>query len=67
VNHPRVRGVLIDPNRKGITNIPDPEWFAALLVGAANFAVAFSREEETFDRDALVAAIVELQRRALEL
>jgi len=58
---------LIDTNRKGITNIPDPYWFAVLLVGAANFAVAFSREEQTFDRDALVAAIVELQRRALEL
>jgi hypothetical protein len=37
------------------------------VVGAANFAVTFRRDEETFDRDALVAAIVELQRRALEL
>jgi AcrR family transcriptional regulator len=58
---------LIDTNRKGITNIADPYWFAVLLVGAANFAVTFSRDEQTFDRDALVAAIVELQRRALEL
>ena len=58
---------LIDTNRKGITNIPDPYWFAVLLVGAANFAVAFGRDEQTFDRDALVAAIVELQKRALEL
>jgi AcrR family transcriptional regulator len=58
---------LIDTNRKGITNIPDPYWFAVLLVGAANFAVAFSLTEKTFDRDALVSAIVELQRRALEL
>jgi AcrR family transcriptional regulator len=58
---------LIDTNRKGITNIPDPYWFAVLLVGAANFAVTFSRDEQTFDRDALVEAIVELQRRALEL
>jgi len=38
-----------------------------LLVCAANFAVAYSREKGTFNRDALVAAIVELQRRALEL
>jgi AcrR family transcriptional regulator len=58
---------LIDTNRKGITNIPDPYWFSVLLVGAANFAVAFSRDEKTFDRDALVAAIVELQHRALEI
>jgi AcrR family transcriptional regulator len=59
--------LLIDANRQGITRIPDPYWFAVLLVGAANFAVAYSRDQETFDRDALVAAIVELQRRALEL
>jgi AcrR family transcriptional regulator len=58
---------LTDTNRKGITNIPDPYWFAVLLVGAANFAVAYSRNEHTFDRNALIAAIVELQRRALEL
>jgi AcrR family transcriptional regulator len=58
---------LTDTNQKGITKIPDPYWFAVLLVGAANFAVTYSRGERTFDRDALVAAIVELQRRALEL
>ena len=48
-----------------------PIWLAGglfvLLVGAANFAVGYSREAQTFDRDGLVAAIVELQRRALEL
>ena len=59
--------LLLDANRKGITNVPDPHWFAVLLVGAANFAVGYSREAQTFDREALVAAIVELQRRALEL
>jgi AcrR family transcriptional regulator len=59
--------LLRDANRKGITNVPDPYWFAVLLVGAANFAVGYSREAQTFDRDALVAAVVELQRRALEL
>ncbi len=59
--------LLIDANRKGITNVPDPHWFAVLLVGAANFAVGYSRETQTFDRNGLVAAIVELQRRALEL
>lgn len=59
--------LLIDANSKGITNVPDPHWFAVLLVGAANFAVRYSLEAQTFDRDALVAAIVELQRRALEL
>lgn len=59
--------LLLDANRKGITNVPDPYWFAVLLVGAANFAVGYSREAQTFDREALVAAIVELQRRALEL
>ena len=59
--------LLIDANRQGITNVPDPHWFAVLLVGAANFAVRYSLEARTFDRDALVAAIVELQRRALEL
>jgi AcrR family transcriptional regulator len=58
---------LIDTNSKGITKIPDPYWFAVLLVGAANFAVAYSRDEHTFDRDGIVSAIVELQRRALEL
>ena len=58
---------LIDANSKGITDVPDPYWFAVLLVGAANFAVRYSREANTFDRDALVTAIVELQRRALEL
>jgi AcrR family transcriptional regulator len=58
---------LHDTNRKGLTDIPDPYWFAVLLVGAANFAVAYSRDERTFDRDALVAAIVELQRRALDV
>ena len=58
---------LIDTNSKGITKIPNPYWFAVLLVGAANFAVAYSRDEHTFDRDALVSAIVELQRRGLEL
>ncbi len=65
-----VRGfeeLLIDANRQGITNVPDPHWFAVLLVGAANFAVRYSLEAQDFDRDALVAAIVELQRRALEL
>jgi AcrR family transcriptional regulator len=58
--------LLIDANSKGITDVPDPHWFAVLLVGAANFAVRYSLETQTFDRDALVAAIVELQRRALE-
>jgi hypothetical protein len=58
---------LIDANAKGITNVADPYWFAVLLVGAANFAVRYSREARTFDRDALVTAILELQRRALEL
>jgi AcrR family transcriptional regulator len=58
---------LIDANSKGMTNVPDPYWFAVLLVGAANFAVRYSREAQTFDRDALVSAIVELRRRALEL
>jgi AcrR family transcriptional regulator len=58
--------VLIDANRKGITDVPDPYWFAVLLVGAANFAVRYGLETQTFDRDALVDAIVELHRRALE-
>jgi len=58
---------LIDANAKGITNVPDPYWFAVLLVGAANFAVTYSRDQQTFNRDALVAAIVELQHRALQI
>jgi AcrR family transcriptional regulator len=57
--------VLIDANRKGVTDVPDPYWFAVLLVGAANFAVRYSLEAQTFDRDALVDAILELHRRAL--
>jgi AcrR family transcriptional regulator len=57
--------VLIDANRKGITDVPDPHWFAVLLVGAANFAVRYSIETQTFDRDALVDAVLELHRRAL--
>jgi AcrR family transcriptional regulator len=63
-----VRGfedVLVDANRKGITNVPEPYWFAVLLVGAANFAVQYSLETKTFERDALVDAILELHRRAL--
>jgi hypothetical protein len=44
---------LTDAKSKGITNIPDPYRFAVLLVGAANFAVAYNRDEKTFDRDAL--------------
>jgi AcrR family transcriptional regulator len=56
---------LIDANAKGIADVPDPYWFAVLLVGAANFAVRYGHDTGTFDRDALVDAIVELQRRAL--
>jgi AcrR family transcriptional regulator len=58
--------VLIDSNRKGITNVPDPYWFAVLLVGAANFAVRYGLEAGTFDRNALVNAILELHRRVLD-
>ncbi len=58
---------LVNANRNGITNVSDPYWFAVLLVGAGNFAVSYSSEEGTFDRDALVAAVIELQRRVLEL
>jgi AcrR family transcriptional regulator len=58
---------LRDANAKGITDVPDPYWFAVLLVGAANFAVQYALEAGTFDRNALVDAIVELQRRTLEL
>ena len=64
---PAYEAFLVDANRKGITNVSDPYWFAVLLVGAGNFAVWYSNEEGTFDRDTLVAAVVELQRRALEL
>jgi AcrR family transcriptional regulator len=63
-----VRGfeeVLTDANRKGITDVPEPYWLAVLLVGAANFAVQYSLETQTFDRDGLVDAILELHRRAL--
>jgi AcrR family transcriptional regulator len=56
---------LIDANRKGIADVPNPYWFAVLLVGAANFAVRYSIDTQTFDRDALVDAILELHRRAL--
>lgn len=56
---------LVDANAKGIADVPDPYWFSVLLVGAANFAVRFAHETGTFDREALVDAIVELQRRAL--
>ena len=61
----RVEARVRKPQRA--MTVADPYWFAVLFVGAANFATAYSREKGTFDRDALVAAIVELQRRALEL
>ena len=58
---------LVDANEKGITDVSDPYWFAVLLVGVANFVVRYSHDAGTFDREALVNAIVELQRRARPL
>jgi hypothetical protein len=45
--------------------VPDPHTFAVLMIGAVNFVVGYLRDTGTYDRDRLVAAVIEMHARML--
>jgi AcrR family transcriptional regulator len=61
----RLAALLGESNIAGITNVPDPQTFAILMVGAVNFAVRYLQDAGTYDRDQLVSAVIEMHGRML--
>ena len=56
---------LHESNAAGATDVPDPHTFAVLIIGAVNFAVRYLQDAGTYDRDELVAGVMEMYERML--